>query len=113
MKKIFEYWKEGKSGREGYTIAEIEFAAENFISETGDTTWYGEKRKTLRAAINDGKRYFAKHPNEYIIVYAWAKITPYYNDGTQRHKSYDDCVSLGSIDPNGNYFDFCTPVDWM
>lgn len=102
-----------KSGKTGYSVADIEFYAENFISETGDTTWYGKHRKTLNAAINDGKRYFAKHPDEYVNFYASATLIDYYDDGTPASKPDTDCARLGTLDETGEYFDLCESVNWL
>ena len=113
MKHIYRYWRELRSKKEGYSVAEITFYFE--ASDDFDTVHYGKERKTLQAAINDAKRFFKKNEDKgyNYSIYANAILTDYYDDGTMVRKPDNDCARLGTLDPDGEYFDMCEPVDWM
>lgn len=118
MKHVYRYWyEERKEGtrRDGYSVADIYFQANAIVEENGYHVkdWYGKERKTLKAAINDAKRFYKKYPEAYFSIYAYATLTDYYEDGTLVRKPDNDCARIGSIIHDGEYFDLCESVDWL
>lgn len=118
MKHIYSYWKEvstkNHTEKEGYSVADITFHFDA-CDESGNDLIFGKDRKTLKAAINDAKRFFKKRNNDtdYYGIYANAVLTDYYDDGSVARKPSEDCARIGSLDPNGQYFDMCEDVDWL
>lgn len=98
----------------GYSVADITFHFDA-CDEIGRDLIIGNDRKTLRAAINDAKRFAKKRNNDtdYYSIYANAIITRYYDDGSIAGKPDEDCARIGSMDPDGEYFDLCEQVDWL
>lgn len=111
MKHIFRHWEELSSKRKGYSEADITFSFDT-VDDVGNE-YYGRKRKTLQAAINDAKRYFKTHRDWYYSIYAHATLREFYQDDTQAYKTVYDCARLGSLTLDGEYFDLCESVDWL
>ena len=109
MRKVYQYWTSNKG--DGYSEAVITFCFDS-IDDNGHEV-YGKDRQTLQAAINDAKKQFKKTPDANFSLYANAELTDYYDDGTVDGKTERDCIRIGSIDPNGNYFDLCESADWL
>lgn len=113
MKHIYRYWKECRpNGKEGYSVAEVTFNFE--ASNDFDTVEYGKERKTLKATINDAKRYLKKNEDKeyYYSIYAYAKLSDYYDDGTLI-RTDEDSARIGTLDVNGEYFDLCESHEWL
>lgn len=109
MRKVYQYWTSDKG--DGYSEAVITYSFDS-IDDDGKEI-YGEERKTLKAAINDAKKAFKKHKDAYFSIYAHAELTDYYNDGTICFGTETDCARIGSLTPDGEYFDLCEGRDWL
>lgn len=83
MKTIIGHWKELKTGRTGYTEIDATFTA-----EAENDSYYSKEYKTLKGALNDGKRHFNKTGGECCIYAHWVE-RDFYDDGTLR-KEYDE-----------------------
>lgn len=113
MKHIYRYWIEKPSNKEGYSVAEITYHAESHFDGDGKIEEvFGKERKTLKAAINDGKKFYEKNPDALVSIYAFATLTSYYDDGTEESRPDTDCARIGSIH-NGEYFDLHEQHDWL
>lgn len=114
MKHVYSYWIEGKTQKQCYSVADITFSYDAY-DKTGRYLAFGNRRKSLQAAINDAKRFFKKRNNntDCYSIYAHAILTDFYDDGTIVRKPEEDCAIIGSLDSRGQYSDSCEPVDWL
>lgn len=114
MEKIYNHWRtlacDGPI-RNGYSVADITYSFDAIDDDNKE--YYGKKRKTLKAAINDAKQCFKNHQDAYFSIYAHAILKEFYEDGTQYGKTDKDCARIGSLDSFGEYFDLCESVEWL
>lgn len=110
--KVYETWNAADGSFSGYSVAVVTY---KFSAVDGDLDLeFGKERKTLQAAINDGKSFFKKRGGGYRIeISAHADLYKFYDDGTQYGDMREEICFLGLIDDNGEYFKMYNNAEWL
>lgn len=109
---VYQTWKAIDGSFSGYSVAMVYYQFN--ASKDGFDVECGNERNTLKAAINDGKRFFKKNGVGYRIeVNAHADLYDYFDNGAQRGDLKEDTCFLGLIDENGEYFKMYNSAEWL
>lgn len=107
MRKIYSQFTD-TTGRPGHAVADI-----TYQSDDSGSGWVSPGRQTLKAAINDGKRYMRSHPDASISVTAEATLTHLLTDTGEIISQTTDSTLVGMILPGGEYVTIDEDIRWL